>query len=208
VLDRDARDQIVTDVSTPVVWRCGHYKKRGAAKAANTASICPLVTRGDGNLLLLWGVDVDGDPTDTALTDDDGYSETPLAAAYALLEKVFKRDLDSIKEQHSDYCEDAWWRGGAMPSHLLQAKSQKIDQYMYANVAQKLSRKKRLQFVYDLTHTEAPFDSLLFVRDAGRPPLKDLAEHRFREEYGVNRRLAFSPRPPRPAYSIDWFSCY
>ena len=91
--------------------------------------------------------------------------------------------------------DDVWLSGGAL-RRLTQAMAQRHISRAFKMVTQtqasRLHSQMPLLFVYDFVTCEASFDTLRFVRDAGRPPLTSvLCEKHFVEVFGLPRKLSF-----------------
>ena len=68
---------------------------------------------------------------------------------------------------------------------------------------------EKLSFVYDLVCPKRSFESLTYVLDAARKPLRHLSDDEFLATYGLPKRLLFKPASVRPAADIDlWSSIY
>ncbi len=52
---------------------------------------------------------------------------------------------------------------------------------------------------------EAEFESLKYILDAKRPPLKDVVH--FEKTYGLPRFLSFAPRKKRTQHKMNAFQC-
>ena len=193
----------VREATTPHVWVCEDHMKSGAASAVKQGAVVPLFVSKD-QYLLLWGAGVE-DSEDEAIVE--GYSTTPLASAYMLLERHFARELDATSD--TPQTEDGWWRGGAMQklSNAMAKRCDMADRALREQTSSRLLCKVPLMYVYDFCSCDTPFDDLLFVRDAGRPPLRKLADDEFKEVYGVTRRLEFAARRVVRETTTDWWSC-
>ena len=137
--------------------------------------------------------------------DPDDYSSAPLESVEALLAEACTREL---RQHANDEAEFEWWLGGA----VLKGAKKPIDRAIEAvsnDVFQRLQNGKKLQFVYDVVPTSRPFHALHFTLDAGRKPLRVVAEEVFQDEYGLPRTLSFKKAVPRETQPSDlWSTLY
>ena len=76
-------------------------------------------------------------------------------------------------------------------------------------VHQRIDAKKGLQFVYDLVPVTCRFQELGYTLDAGRSPMRDLANDLFYETYGLQKTLTFKAAEPRETAPSDlWTILY
>jgi len=193
----------VREAAQPEVWYCGQHMKCGATEAIKTGAVCPLVLS-EGKYLLLWGAGVE--ELDDA--DIEGYSTTPLASAYDLLNREFAREMETSDD--TPHTDDAWWKGGVMEKlpRAMHGRCGMAGRALREHATSRLLCKKPLLYVYDFCLCTTAFDDLPFVRDAGRPPLRALEGGEFKEAYGVSRRLEFARRVFRRSHSDWWTSIY
>ena len=70
-----------------------------------------------------------------------------------------------------------------------------------------LARSEKLSFVYDFIDGRRTFDSLNFVKDAARSPLKDrLSDDEFLQLCGLPKTLSFAPAGERVASDHDYWA--
>ena len=107
-----------------------------------------------------------------------------------------------------DADEFAWWLGGFVPkcsSKPIYRAIEAVD----ANVRQRLRHGNHVHFVYDLVPATTPLTGLRFVLDAGRQPLRGVAEEPFQEAYGLARTLTFKNAEQREVKPSDlWSTLY
>ena len=152
--------------------------------------------------MLLWGADAGDSDSDD---DDDTLSETPRASVYALLEKHFSLGLDGTDETPQN--SDAMYPGGAMEKCRASIRGSRAGAInnLRATLVSRLATSKPLLYVYDFCSCRCDFDSLRFVRDAARPPLKADVKY-FKLVYGLPAKLEFTRRVRSP-FSSDWWAC-
>ena len=200
ILDRD----IAREVSMPSIRFCEKRSRIDALPAKVTGTCVPLVCE-NGHYMLLWGADVDNRDSDDDDDDDDAISETPRASVYALLEKHFALGLDGTDETGQN--SDAMYPGGAMEkckASIGGSRAGAINN-LRATLVSRLATSKPLLYVYDFCSCRCDFDSLRFVRDAARPPLKADVKY-FKLVYGLPAKLEFTRRVRSP-FSSDWWAC-
>ena len=141
--------------------------------------------------------------------DFGGYSIAPTVMAQKLLLDIFKQEQIALGEE--TFKEDAFWRGGSM-ERLTKEMRNRCTEHLRVCLEQTvrdcLWKRVPVPFVFDLVFChEAAFDSLRFVRDAGRPPFTATTPTHFKNKYGLDQKLSFTQadeQEGRP--SIDWFS--
>ena len=74
------------------------------------------------------------------------------------------------------------------------------------NISTRVIAKKPLMYVYDFMCCDSAFEDLRYVLDAAKSPLQMLDDERFKAVYGLDRRLEFRQRKPRPQASSDWWT--
>jgi hypothetical protein len=183
------------------------------------ALTCTPVSAGvRGEYLLLWGIRLEdsdlSDDEEGGLSDDSGetgpfYTQAPLTAVQAILEKAFRSDL-SADGGHAPECDDGWWHGGVMERLASRMKGRRGTAAIAAATEDQLTRLRRqapLLFVYDVIDCSGGFASLRFVCDAQRPPLMQLASptESFEEVFGLPRSLLFVPGEERGPFPLDWW---
>ena len=92
-------------------------------------------------------------------------------------------------------------------SKAMATRCDMADRALREQTSSRLLCKVPLMYVYDFCSCDTPFDDLLFVHDAGRPPLRKLGDDEFLEVYGVTRRLEFAARRVVRESTTDWWSC-
>jgi len=181
---------VVLDNCTPrpVVFPSIRFDKERCqmeAHSANGTVVCN--NTGRCSYELLWGArvvdsDTDSDSDDIAETLE-GYTATPSAAVFNMLQKRFEETLDA----------DAHWEGGVlMKAQKAFAKKPRtaasvLDRDFYT----RQSQNKPILLVYDFAQENTSFKNLTFVHDAARPPLGVLDDDAFAKSYQLKRRLAF-----------------
>ena len=195
----------VTIADIPQVWSCGERKVRGATHAGITGCVVPLVT-GPNRYVLLWGAGSEDEGSSG--TDDEGYSETPLASAYRLLALQFERELTI---SGGDGPCDEMWKGGAMQK-LASAMHSRCGTAVRAardDTSARLASNKPILYVYDFCSCTTTFDELAFVNDAGRAPLDArYNDDEFKAAYGLTRKLCFTRRTLRRCPTDWWGATY
>ena len=68
------------------------------------------------------------------------------------------------------------------------------------------AKDQHVAFVYDFASCSDAWESLRFVHDAGRRPLRILSDADFFEAYGIQRTLQFNRRPLREPSDEPWFN--
>ena len=196
----------VTIADIPQVWSCGERKVRGATHSGITGCVVPLVT-GPNRYVLLWGAGSEDEGSSG--TDDEGYSETPLASAYRLLDKQFQRELSFQGGGAPHAGTDEWLTGGVMQK-LAGSMNRRCEAAVRAardDIALKLELSRPILYVYDFCACTTAFDDLEFVNDAARPPLNaTYNDDEFKAAYGVARKLSFTRRVPRARTPCDWWA--
>ena len=159
----------------------------------------PLLSAGvRGRFWIIRGlsqIDISGD-SDDSVVDDDGeilYEAVPFCCIQSLMSAAVRGDL---------FAEGHRVDGGAIfPSQLWRG----------FNIADMLKSSKvngRLSFVFDFADCKSPFDSLMYLHDAAREPLRNLSDEAFERQYGLSRRLTFKQRVPRCRSSVNWWEVY
>ena len=197
VLDRC----IAREVSLPSIRFCEKHSRIDALPAKATGTCVPLVIE-NGHYMLLWGADADTSDSDS--DHEDTLSETPRASVYALLEKHFALGLDGTDETPQN--NDAMYPGGAMEKCKASIRASRAGAInnLRASLVSRLAANRPLLYVYDFCSCHTDFDSLRFVRDAARPPLKaDVKD--FKLVYGLPAKLEFTRRVRSP-FSCDWWA--
>ena len=187
----------------PSIRFCEKRSRIDALPAKVTGTCVPLVCE-NGHYMLLWGADVNNsDSDDDDDDDDDAISETPRASVYALLEKHFALGLDGTDETPQN--SDAMYPSGAMEKckTSMQGSNTSVLNNLKATLVSRLASSKPLLYVYDFCSCRCDFDSLRFVRDAARPPLKAADVKDFKSVYGLPAKLEFTRRVRAP-FSCDW----
>ena len=150
-----------------------------------------------------------GDEDDSDITadssDDEQYRGIPTETIDALLTCAMRKDLreDDVLD------EDSWLKGGAMQrlTHYMQlGKMHHVLTVAMEGFCDGVALNKKVGFVYDFAPCTTGWTSLRFVHDAGRRPLRSLADDLFMEAYGITRTLQFGRRPPRHPSDDSWFS--
>ena len=155
-------------------------------------------------LTLVWASQATRQPQQDSLEDSEEYSCTPLESIAALLGDINARDV----ADPMDADEFAWWLGGVVPKRSTKPIFRAIEA-VDANVRQRLRHGNHVHFVYDLVPGTTPLTGLRFVLDAGRQPLRSVAEEPFHEAYGLDRTLKFKNAKPREAKPSDiWSTLY
>jgi len=196
----------VRAVETPELQLCDSHNLHSAEDARMSGACVPVGAGSRGEYLLLWGASVQ--ETVESDMDNEGYEQTPLARVYDLLDKHFRYELEMSDETPQN--DDAMWMGGAM--HRLASAMAKRDpcsvatQLATEHQACRIQSSESLLFVYDFCTCNSLFESLRFVRDAGRPPLNSNldAEH-FVKIYGLQAKLLFEPHRFREPATMDWW---
>ena len=165
---------------------------------------CVPVNVSKQGLTLVWASQATRQPHQDTPEDSEEYSCTPLESVAALLADIIARDMaDPI---HAD--EFAWWLGGVVPKCSTKPIYRAIEA-VDANVRQRLRHGNHMHFVYDLVPATTPLTSLRFVLDAGRPPLRSVAEEPFQEAYGLDKTLMFKNAKPKEVKPSDlWSTLY
>ena len=92
-----------------------------------------------------------------------------------------------------------------LASSMLRRGIKKASFAANEDQASRLHSKRPLLFVYDFCQCDSNFETLGFVRDAGRAPLKNLAAAEFEECYGLPRALSFALRAHRSPAKVNWW---
>ena len=178
---------------------------RGAAHAGLTGAVVPLVT-GTQSIGLLWGVGFENEGA--ADTDDECFSETPLASVHRLVALQFERELTISS---GDGPCDEMWKGGAMQT-LASAMHSRCATAVRAardDTSARLVSNKHILYVYDFRSCTAAFDELAFVNDVGRTPLDaTYNDDEFKAAYGLTRKLCFTRRTFRRCLTDWWGATY
>ena len=161
---------------------------------------CIPINVSKGKLTLLW-------PSHTAQDlqeDTEDYSCTPLEGVEALLADVSARAIgDTLNTD-----EFAWWLGGVVPKGSMKPIYRAIEA-VDVNVRQRLRHENHILFIYDLVPMTTPLKDLRFVLDAGRQPLRSVADETFQATYGLDKTLTFKRAEPREGKPSDlWESLY
>ena len=165
---------------------------------------CVPVNVSKQGLTLVWASQATRQPHQDSPEDSEEYSCTPLESVAALLADINARDM----ADPMDADEFAWWLGGFVPkcsSKPIYRAIEAVD----ANVRQRLRHGNHVHFVYDLVPATTPLTGLRFVLDAGRQPLRGVAEEPFQEAYGLARTLTFKNAEQREVKPSDlWSTLY
>ena len=102
-------DTNVQSADLPEISFCDAHKKCTAVPCSITGAVCPVACE-KGEYLLLFDTSAEESEDDV---DEEGYSETPLACVYKLLERRFNRDLLGQSETPQQDG-DGRWTGGAL----------------------------------------------------------------------------------------------
>eukprot|EP00973_Karenia_brevis_P096281 12431451-Karenia_brevis.AAC.1 len=196
--------QNVKQVETPHAF----YKKVNELDANNAFQIgtcMPLSAGLNGNYLLLWGADVEEEEK----MDGELYPKTPLSYVYSLLDKLFRRELDKNAEA-PEHDTDEMWESGVMHRFTLAMRSQSAFNKAYSSAsdsqAARIAEGNKLLFVYDFCRYERSFESLQFVLNARRQPLKtDLNDEEFAQCYGLPPKLAFEKFIREQTTRFNWW---
>ena len=101
-----------------------------------------------------------------------------------------------------------WWLGGVVPKGSTKPIYRAIED-VDANVRQRLRHGSHVHFVYDRVPMTTALRDLRFVLDAGKQPLRNVADEVFRETYGLDKTLTFKSAEPREAKPSDlWSTLY
>ena len=165
---------------------------------------CVPVNVNKKELTLVWASHATGQPQQHPPDDSEEYSCTPLEGVTALLADIKARNIAT--PVNAD--EFAWWLGGVVPKCSTKPIYRAIEA-VDGNVLQRLRHGNHLHFVYDLVPMTTPLTGLRFVLDAGRKPLRSIAEEPFQEAYGLDRTLMFKNAKPREEKPSDlWSTLY
>ncbi len=193
-----------------VLKYCANVKETATARLVTTAKKCaaehnaitgacvPMLLQ-SGTCTLLWDC---GTSEEHDEEDDQEYSVTPLASVYELLEQSFDRKLEARNDNEFEWC-----FGGAMQK-FSKMPVMAVIRAVRSHVAAHVHENTKLQYVYDLCHHDANFETLRFVLHAGRAPLQNLDEDSFEKTYGVSKRLMFKKAETRERVPSDWWSVY
>ena len=96
--------------------------------------------------------------------------------------------------------------GGAVAKRSSKPIFRAIEAFDKNIYAQLQSRKRRLQFCYDLVNVGTSFQRLKYVLNAGHAPLRNLEEEEFLKVYGLPKTLTFQKAEPREAAPTDIWS--
>ena len=170
--------------------------KRGRADAIAKKATCVPVSAGKpGEYVLVWGAKLEVNAED--VEEDGFYTQTPLAHVNLLLDRHSNSETDSKSSQ----TETGLWTGGAM-------------QRMYVTMADTcpgVTRfsmkhdKDSILFVYDFCSCATPYESLHFIQNANRTPLKKLNDDEFMKTYGLPAKLTFAKNVFRERATADWW---
>ncbi|MBJ77123.1 MAG: hypothetical protein CMJ98_08925, partial [Planctomycetes bacterium] len=192
---------------TPERMFCENHRRSSAEDARISGACVPVGGGSRGAYTLLWGAALEAETVESG-TDDEGYEQSPLACVYSLLDKHFQHELETSDETPQN--DDGMWVGGAM-QRLASAMAHRdpcsvVIQLASEHQACRIQSSEPLLFVYDFCKCDSPFESLRFVRDAGRPPLKpSLNDEQFAEVYGLPAKLMFEPRKFREPVVMNWW---
>jgi len=196
----------VRAVETPELQFCDHCNLHSAEDARMSGACVPVGGGSRGKYMLLWGASIQ--EIEESDMDNKEYEQTPLAHAYALLDKHFRHELETSDETPQN--DDAMWIGGAM--YRLAGAMAKRDpcsvatQLATEHQACRINSSESLLFVYDFCMCNSLFESLRFVRNAGRPPLKtNLDDEHFMKIYGLQAKLSFEPHRLHEPVTMDWW---
>ena len=165
---------------------------------------CVPVNVSKQGLTLVWASQATRQPDQDIPEDSEEYSCTPLESVAALLADINARDM----ADPMDADEFAWWLGGVVPRCSTKPIYRAIEA-VDANVRQRLRHGNHMHFVYDLVPATTPLTGLRFVLDAGRPPLRGVAEEAFQEAYGLDKTLMFKNAKPKEVKPSDlWSTLY
>ena len=137
--------------------------------------------------------------------DAEEYSCTPLETVEAILADVAARDTGGDPMETDEF---HWWLGGVVPKGSTKPIYRAIEA-VDANVRLRLRHGSHVHFVYDLVPMTTALRDLRFVLDAGKQPLRNVADEVFRETYGLDKTLTFKSAEPREAKPSDlWSTLY
>ena len=158
---------------------------------------------------LLWNVASEEDSEDDDDSTDDGvYSLTPAAKAVLLFDSCLKRQSERLAEDGEPSLDD-WSCGGVMfrVSKRMASNPDSAKSLADTRIHTQLARNERPSFVYDFVNSKRTFDSLNFVRDAARSPLRDrVSDEEFLQLYGLPKTLSFAPAAERVVPDHDYWS--
>ena len=138
---------------------------------------------------LLWETRVADYSAETDSDSDDlgetleGYTATPSAAVFNMLQKRFEETLDA----------DAHWEGGVLmkAQKAFLHKPRKAANVLERDFYARQSQNKPILVVFDFAQENTSFKDLKFVHDAARSPLDVLGDDAFTKKYQLLRKLAF-----------------
>ena len=178
------------------------------SKIDSSTRNCIPVNVSKRGLTLVWSPQATLQPQQHLPEEDaEEYSCTPLESVAALLADINARDMADMADP-MDADEFAWWLGGVVPRCSTKPIYRAIEA-VDANVRQRLRHGNHVHFVYDLVPATTPLTGLRFVLDAGRQPLRGVAEEPFQEAYGLARTLTFKIAEQREVKPSDlWSTLY
>ena len=176
----------------------GQYIISSCGRFETTRTPTLLRVAGPGEYDILWDAEVvvDSD-SESSVSDEGEYSETPAAAAVKLMERYLDAQLAGIE-------------GGVLDKL---SRALKASPSQAARLAEDMLRATSSPaFVYDFVAANAKkrIADLKYVNDAAAKPspLKPLNDAAFLKEYKIERRLHFhqSTAPLRSLRLTDWWN--
>ena len=176
------------------------------SKIDSSTRNCIPVNVSKRGLTLVWSPQATLQPQQHLPEEEpEEYSCTPLESVAALLADI---NAQNMADHPMDAGELAWWLGGVVPKRSTKPIYRAIEA-VDANVRQRLRHGNHVHFVYDLVPATTPLTGLRFVLDAGRQPLRGVAEEPFQEAYGLARTLTFKNAEQREVKPSDlWSTLY
>ena len=167
---------------------------------------CVPVNVSKRGLTLVWASQATRQPQQHLPEEDpEEYSCTPLESVAALLADINARYTGGDPMETDEF---HWWLGGVVPKGSTKPIYRAIEA-VDANVRQRLRHGSHVHFVYDLVPMTTALRDLRFVLDAGKQPLRNVADEVFRETYGLDKTLTFKSAEPREAKPSDiWSTLY
>ena len=167
---------------------------------------CVPVNVSKQGLTLVWASQATRQPQQHLPEEDpEEYSCTPLESVAALLADINARYTGGDPMETDEF---HWWLGGVVPKGSTKPIYRAIEA-VDANVRLRLRHGSHVHFVYDLVPMTTALRDLRFVLDAGKQPLRNVADEVFRETYGLDKTLTFKSAEPREAKPSDiWSTLY
>ena len=200
----------INEKNSPEFCWCAEHRKATAKPNAETGAVS-LVSCDDGQYLVLC--DATAVETQDINHEDANYTESPLAAIYSLMEAKFNHDLLVNQSEPAQVDADGWWTGGALQRigrSMARRDDQKARSMANKTIETQITQNEPLSFIYDFCTCETPFDALLHVCDAAREPLiphyMQVEDEKFKETFGIHRKLEFREATSRHVTPGDWWT--